>query len=84
MREFKRQPELKDEQEAEAKQIYDRLEQVFDEERMRIARLMASKGNSELFGQTEFELRDRVHELGARALEATADERQKKGRLRRS
>ena len=51
---------------------------------MRIARLMACKGNSELFGQTEFELRDQVHDLGAKALEAAADERQKKGRIRRS
>jgi hypothetical protein len=45
---------------------------------------MASKGNHELFGQTEFELRDRVHELGARVLETAADERQKKGRIRGS
>ena len=84
MREFELREALTDEQEAEAKRIYDRLEQIFDEERMRMARLLASKGNSELFGQTEFQLRDRVHQLGARALEATADERQKKGRLRRS
>lgn len=84
MREFKRQAGLDAEQESEARQIYERLEQVFDDERMRIARLMASKGNHEIFGQTEFELRDRVHELGARALEVAADERQKKGGLRRS
>jgi hypothetical protein len=49
-----------------------------------MARLMASKANHQLFGQTEFELRDRVHELGAKALEVAADERQKKGRVRRS
>jgi hypothetical protein len=46
--------------------------------------LLAGKDNSQLFGQTEFELRDRVHALGARALEAVADERQKKGWVRRS
>jgi hypothetical protein len=84
MREFQHNSSLDTEQEAEAKQIYERLEQVFDEERMRIARLMASKGNHEIFGQTEFELRDRVHELGARALEVAAAERQKKGGVRRS
>jgi hypothetical protein len=84
MGEFKRQPQLNEEQEAEAQQIYDRLQGAFDEERMRIARLMACTGNSELFGQTEFELRDRVHQLGARALDVAVDERQKKGRLRRS
>ena len=38
----------------------------------------------ELFGQTEFDLRDRVHALGARVLETAADERQKKGRVRGS
>ena len=77
-----RKAELSSEQEAEAQRIYERLEAAFDQERMRMARLMASKGNHELFGPTEFELRDRVHALGAQALEAAADERQKKGRIR--
>jgi hypothetical protein len=73
---------LNAEQAAEAERIYQRLEAAFDEERRRIACLLASKGNSELFGRTEFEVRDRVHRLGATALEAAADERQKKGRVR--
>ena len=76
-------------QESEAQRIYERLEAAFDQERMRMARLLASKGNGELFGRTEYELRDRVHELrdrvhelGARVLETAVDERQKKGRVR--
>ena len=76
--------DLNAEQEAEAERIYERLEAAFDQERLRMARLLASKGNHELFGQTEYELRDRVHELGARVLETAADERQKKGRIRGS
>jgi len=76
--------ELNADQEAEAERIYERLEAAFDQERMRMARLMASKGNHELFGPTEYEVRDRVHELGARVLETAADERQKKGRVRGS
>jgi hypothetical protein len=76
--------ELDEEQEAEAQRIYERLQGAFDEELKSMARLMASKANHQLFGQTEFELRDRVHELGAKALEVAADERQKKGRVRRS
>lgn len=76
--------ELNNEQEAEALRIYERLEAAFDQERMRMARLLASKSNRELFGETEFQLRDRVHELGARVLETAADERQKKGWIRRS
>ncbi|MCC7086651.1 MAG: hypothetical protein IT427_16755 [Pirellulales bacterium] len=66
-------------QQSEAERIFERLGPFFDEERMRIARLLASKPDSELFGQTEYELRDRVHHLGAKSLEAAADERQKKG-----
>ena len=76
--------ELNEEQEAEAQRIYERLRGAFDEELKSMARLMASKAKHQLFGQTEFELRDRVHELGARALEVAADERQKKGRVRGS
>jgi hypothetical protein len=77
------QKELNADQEAEAQRIYERLEAAFDQERMRMARLMASKGNHELFGATEYEVRDGVHELGARVLETAAEERQKKGRVRR-
>lgn len=75
---------LNEEQEAEAQRIYERLRGVFDEELKGMARFMASKPNHQLFGQTEFDLRDRVHELGARVLETAADERQKKGRVRGS
>jgi hypothetical protein len=76
--------ELDEEQEAEAQRIYERLQGAFDEELKSMARLMASKASHQLFGQTEFELRDRVHELGARTLEVAADERQKKGWVRGS
>ena len=76
--------ELDEEQEAESQRIYERLRGAFDEELKTMARFMASKPNHQLFGQTEFELRDRVHELGARVLETAADERQKKGRVRGS
>jgi hypothetical protein len=75
---------LNEDQEAESQRIYERLRGAFDEELKTMARFMASQPNHQLFGQTEFELRDRVHELGARVLETAADERQKKGRVRRS
>lgn len=65
----------------EERRIYERLEPLFEHERLRMARALAS---GPLLGRKEFELRDRVHELGARALEAAADERQKKGRIRGS
>ncbi len=63
--------------------IYDRLGEVFEDERRRMARALCGAG-SQLFGRLEYELRDQVHRLGARALEAAADERQKKGWIRRS
>jgi hypothetical protein len=69
--------ELNAEQSAEAERIYERLGPLYDEERKRMACLLASKGDRELFGKTEYELRDRVHHL-----EAAAEERQKKGRVR--
>ena len=54
---------LNEEQEAESQRIYERLRGAFDEELKTMARFMASQPNHQLFGQTEFELRDRVHEL---------------------
>lgn len=68
----------------EEQRIYERLRECFDEECKRVAKLMANKDDSNLFGQTEFDLRDRVHALGARVLEAVAEDRQKRGRVRES
>ncbi len=68
---------------SEEERIYERLEQAFEQERRRMAKLMASKDDGHLFGETEFQLRDMALRLGAKALETAADERQKKGRIRR-
>ena len=65
----------------EERALFERLGPLFEQERLRMARALAS---GPLFGKKEFELRDRVHDLGAKALEAAAEERQKKGRIRRS
>ncbi len=64
---------------AEEQALFDRLGPLFEAERLRMAKSLASKEDGELFGRNEFELRDRVHELGAKALEIAANERQKKG-----
>jgi len=63
----------------EEQQLYERLGPLFEQERRRMAQALAS---GPLFGQKEFELRDQVHGLGAKALEVAADERQKKGGIR--
>lgn len=73
------QLELNSVQDAEASNVYERLRGIFDEELKQMARWMASKSDSQLLGETEFELRDRVHAMGAQVLEAAADERQKRG-----
>lgn len=64
---------------ADEQLLYERLGPLFEQERLRMAKALASKADNELFGQNEFEMRDRVHELGAKALELAANERQKKG-----
>ena len=76
--------ELNEAQRAEAELIYQRIRGAFDEEARRLAQLMASKETRHLFGETEYQIRDRVHALGAEVLEAAADERIKKGGLSRS
>lgn len=66
------------EQEAEAQRLAALIAQKAQEEALRIARLMVSKPDGELLGATEFEVRERVHALGAYAME-TAVNRRKKG-----
>lgn len=68
----------------EEQRIYDLLGDCFEQERRRIAKALSGTDDSTLFGQTEFDLRDRVHALGAKALEVVADDHQKKGRVRKS
>lgn len=63
--------------------LYERLKEATDADLRRMAKLLNVKTDKDLFGKTEFDLRDRVHELGAKALEIAADERQKKGRVQR-
>jgi hypothetical protein len=70
--------QLTPEQEAEAQRLAAIIAQKAQEEALRIARLMVSKADGELLGATEFEVRDRMHALGAHAIE-TAVNRRKKG-----
>ena len=72
---------LSAEQQAEADLIYERIRGAFDQEARRLAELMASKETRHIFGETEYQIRDRVHALGAEVLAATAEERVKKGGL---
>jgi hypothetical protein len=62
-----------------AERIYHSLRQATDADLRGLAELLASKPDRQLLGQTEFEVRDRVHKIGAKALETALDERKKGG-----
>ena len=49
------------------------------EEVLQMNRLLMSKKDSELLGPSEYEIRDRVHNLGAKVIEAALNERKKGG-----
>ena len=71
--------DLTPEQVAEAQQIFQRRRQATEDDHWRIAQLLASKPDSQILGATEFELRDMVHETGAKAIQAALDGRKKGG-----
>jgi hypothetical protein len=66
-------------QKAEAQRLFEALQQPFLDEARRLAELLAAKPDAQLLGQTEFEVRDAVHRLGATALETALDGRKKGG-----
>jgi hypothetical protein len=62
-----------------AERIYQTLRQAADADLRDLAELLASKPDRQLLGQTEFQVRDRVHALGAKALQTALEERKKGG-----
>jgi hypothetical protein len=70
---------LTPEQQDEAQQIERILMESVRNEIRSIAELLASKPDRQLLGQTEFEVRDLVHKIGAKAIETALDERKKGG-----
>jgi hypothetical protein len=71
--------DLTADQEAEACRIYDALKHSADAELMALARLLAAKADGEIFGATEFQVRDAAHRVGAQAIEAALAGRKKGG-----
>jgi hypothetical protein len=68
---------LSPEQEAEAQRLRALMQAAFAAEAEHLARLLASKSDAQLLGRTEFEVRDAVHRLGAKAIETALRERKK-------
>ena len=60
---------VSEEQEREAKLLEAKIRGAVDQEISNLARLLVSKGESDLFGKTEFQVRDLVLRLGAQAFE---------------
>jgi hypothetical protein len=74
---------LDDDRERVAQEIYHRIKGRFDQEALSLARMLAAREDRHLLGATEFAIRDRVHRLGADALEAALAGRKKGGTARR-
>lgn len=55
--------------EAQAQELAARIRARADDDILALARLLVSKSDAEVFGDTEFEARTIVHRLGAAALE---------------
>ncbi|MFO0866109.1 MAG: hypothetical protein U0744_15925 [Gemmataceae bacterium] len=70
---------LTPEQEAEARRLAELILTKAREEVLAMARIMVSKPDRELLGQSEFQVRDRAHRLAAHALETAVNERKKGG-----
>src|SRR5436190_1683436 len=62
--------ELTPEQEADAQKLAALFREASQEDFLRIARLLVSKEERHLFGQTEFAIRDILLRVGAKAYEA--------------
>ncbi len=70
---------LPEEQAHRAEQLLESLKASAEGDLRAIAELLASKPDDQLFGQTEFQLRELVHRLGAQALQTAAEQRKKGG-----
>ncbi|MGZ3415833.1 MAG: hypothetical protein ACXVAT_18600 [Isosphaeraceae bacterium] len=73
------QSPLTPEQAATAERIYQTLRQATDSDLRQLSELLAGKPDRQLLGATEFEVRDRVHQIGAKAIETALHERKKGG-----
>lgn len=67
------------EEEAAAERIYQALKDKMNQQLRNISRKLASQQLEDVLGRGQFELRDMLHDFGANALEAGAQEAIKKG-----
>jgi hypothetical protein len=66
---------LTPDQEVEAQVLRDAIAAACADDLLAIARLLVGKPSHQVFGQTELQLRDLVHRLGAKALDLYLEEK---------
>ena len=74
--------DLTPEQEAKAQELAAALGDAVADDLLRIARLLVAQDGRHAFGRTEFQLRDLVHRIGAKALEASLAQKKTATRAR--
>lgn len=70
---------LPEEQARRAEAIYESLQAASRSDLRAIAELLAATPDQRLFGATEFQVRNLVHRIGAKALQTAAEQRKKGG-----
>ena len=70
---------LSPEQADRAERLFQSLRQATEADLRGLAELLACKEDSQLLGPAEFEVRDRVHKIGAKAIETAVHQRKKRG-----
>ena len=68
---------MTEEEQALAERIQSRLQERFASEVKDLTQMLASREYSKLLGQTEYDVRDIVHRMGALAVETALSERKK-------
>jgi hypothetical protein len=71
-------PDLTPEQEAHAQELAKAVLKALEADILQMTRLLASKPDHQVLGQTEFQVRDIVHQIGAKAIQSELEARQKK------
>ena len=64
---------------AEVQRIHDVVLKAMDKDIWQLAQFMVTRRDDQLFGETEFTLREKVLRMGAQALQATVNDRKKRG-----
>lgn len=62
---------------AEVQRIHDVMLKAVDKDIWQLAQFMVTRRDDQLFGETEFTVRDKALRMGAQALQATVNDRKK-------